>query len=112
MMIASPRRVVGAITLAFIGTAEAQPPQPAWIADPKTGCQVWNERPKPNQTISWVGPCVGGRAEGQGTLQWFRDGWPGNRYEGEYRDGKPNGRGVLTYASGDRYEGEFRNGEH
>ena len=34
----------------------------------------------------------------------------GNRYEGEYRDGKRNGRGIYTFADGDRYEGEFRDG--
>jgi uncharacterized caspase-like protein len=32
----------------------------------------------------------------------------GDHYEGEYRDGKRNGRGVNTWANGNRYEGEFR----
>jgi len=29
-------------------------------------------------------------------------------YEGEYRDGKKNGRGVLVWADGDRYDGEWK----
>ena len=32
----------------------------------------------------------------------------GERYEGEFRDDKRNGRGTFYHASGDRYEGEFR----
>ena len=28
--------------------------------------------------------------------------------DGEWKDGKKNGRGVLTYASGDKYDGEWK----
>ena len=35
----------------------------------------------------------------------------GDRYEGEFRDSKQNGRGVNTWANGDRYEGEIRDGK-
>ncbi len=34
----------------------------------------------------------------------------GARYEGEYRNGKPNGSGVLTLPGGIREEGQFRDG--
>lgn len=47
-----------------------------------------------------------GRFHGRGVFAWAN----GNRYEGEFRDGTFHGRGVLT-ATGDRYEGEFRNGK-
>ena len=33
----------------------------------------------------------------------------GNRYEGEFRDGKRNGKGVLLRADGARYEGDWKN---
>jgi hypothetical protein len=33
-----------------------------------------------------------------------------DRYEGEFVNGRPEGRGIYTYANRDRYEGEFRNG--
>jgi hypothetical protein len=36
--------------------------------------------------------------------------WPsGNRYEGEWLDGKTNGFGVKVWGNGDRYEGEWLN---
>src|SRR5688572_3696270 len=34
----------------------------------------------------------------------------GSRYEGEFRNGKRHGRGILITADGHRYEGEFLNG--
>ena len=34
----------------------------------------------------------------------------GNKYVGEFRDGKMDGVGTYTYASGDKYFGEFKNG--
>ena len=85
-----------------------EPPKGEWIADPVTGCKVWNGNPQPNEAVRWTGPCSDGRAHGQGTVQWFTDGKPGARYDGEYRDGKANGQGVFVWASGNRYEGEFR----
>ncbi len=91
--------------------AAAQAPQEGWIADARTGCRVWNPRPLPNETITWTGLCVGGLAQGRGVVQWFKDGKPGGRNEGEYRDGKRAGRGVYSAADGSSYEGEFRDGK-
>jgi len=34
----------------------------------------------------------------------------GDRYEGEWRDGTSNGKGVRAWPDGDRYEGEYRDG--
>lgn len=34
-----------------------------------------------------------------------------SRYDGEWRDDKPNGRGVKTWAKGDRYDGEWKDGK-
>ena len=33
----------------------------------------------------------------------------GDRYEGDFVDGKAQGRGTRTYAEGGRYDGEWRN---
>ncbi len=44
-----------------------------------------------------------GKHHGQGTVTFVS----GNRYIGEFRDGRRNGRGVFTYKNGDVYEGDF-----
>ena len=98
-------RLIIANTLAFMPfVAQAQ----EWIADSKTACQVWNERPSPGESISWTGSCSNGKATGMGALQWYLNGKPGSRYEGEFRDGKRHGKGINIWASGARYEGDWR----
>ena len=32
-------------------------------------------------------------------------------FEGQYKDGRPHGRGILTFSNGDRYEGGFLDGK-
>jgi hypothetical protein len=34
-----------------------------------------------------------------------------NIYVGELKNGKPDGRGTLTFANGDEYVGEFKDGQ-
>jgi len=104
----------------------------AWVADAKSGCQVWDPNPQLEETVSWSGSCANGHAEGPGTVRWskggalfetdegeWRDGrqankgtqsWPKGRYEGDLADGEPNGHGVLTVQKAG-YEGDFRNGK-
>ena len=107
------RRLVVALPLILLAwPAAAQALQPGWIADSRTGCRVWNNNPRPQETITWSGNCVGGFAQGSGVLQWFVGGEPSGRYEGEYRDGAENGLGVATWADGTRYQGEWRQGRH
>jgi hypothetical protein len=97
---------------ALPGAAQTQTDrQPGWIADSKTGCKVWNPAPQPHETIRWSGGCKGGYAQGTGTLQWFEDGRPSDRYEGDYQAGKRNGHGVVTQRNGTRIEGDWRNDE-
>ena len=36
------------------------------------------------------------------------DSAPDGKYEGEFRDGKPNGQGRLTWPDGKKYVGEFK----
>ena len=102
-----------------------------WVRDTATGCAAWSSSLGPETGMTWSGPCVGGKASGEGTLQWFRNDRPAGRYQGEYltgrrhgkgiwwaangdlydggwKDDEPAGRGVLRFAAGGRYEGEFR----
>jgi hypothetical protein len=84
---------------------------PEWIADAKTGCKVWNPAPQARETIRWSGGCEGGYAQGKGVLQWYENGRPGDRYDGEYQAGKRNGHGTVTMSTGKRIEGDWRNDE-
>jgi len=100
-------------------------------------CEVWNASLSPEESVTWSGLCVNGRAEAAGELVWryLADGVlaesvyagsmkggktdgqggftfaSGSRYEGEWRDGDKNGHGVYVWASGNRYEGAWRDGE-
>jgi MORN repeat len=102
-----------------------------WIADPNTGCKVWNPHPSPGETARWAGPCKDGFADGKGVLDWLRAGsqyerdegewrggrqvgegtqtWPRGQYKGQLSDSLPHGTGVLTFG-GARYDGAFLNG--
>ncbi len=82
---------------------------PGWVADPKTGCHAYAEGAPPQVSMSWTGPCVNGKAHGRGQLSWFLGGQLRDTYDGDYQDGKMNGRGTLTSVDGGRYEGQFRN---
>jgi len=88
----------------------ARPLRPHWIADAQTGCKVWDPAPEAHESVRWSGPCKGGFAEGQGTLRWFEDGEPGDRYTGEYRHGHRDGYGVLTTSKGETIRGDWSNG--
>ncbi len=122
---------VALLVLSFIYPLSCVAAEPTWSVDETTGCKVWNSSPLPNETVSYTGPCVDGIANGHGILQWYQDGRPGGRGEGEYRNGRlykgtqkyrngdvfqgsfddtgRSGKGVYTWPNGSRYEGEWAN---
>ena len=55
----------------------------------------------------YVGEFKDGKVNGQGT-HFMRN---GDRYVGEFKDGKYNGQGTHFMRNGDRYVGEFKDGE-
>ena len=72
------------------------------------------------RTASWrgglpapTGAGAAGRGQGGRAAADGQDGADREeaKYEGQHRDGRPHGRGVLTFANGDRYVGEFAEGE-
>jgi hypothetical protein len=89
------------------GLGYAQQNPPGWVADPSTGCRVWNPFPLPDETIQWEGSCVDGFAHGRGTLRWFESGNLMETDSGELRRGKLNGFAVLAFTNGARFEGNF-----
>lgn len=53
----------------------------------------------------YFGPLANGEpADGRGTMSYSG----GNRYDGEYRNGKRNGCGTFTFANGRSYVGQFQ----
>jgi len=108
------RMLAVAIAVLLVTPAAAQTlarAEPGWIADARTGCRIWNAEPKPNQSVSWSGGCQNRLAQGRGVLQWFVNGRPDDRYEGDLVAGKYDGQGRYVWAaSGFHYEGEWRDG--
>jgi hypothetical protein len=105
-----------------------------WIADQKTGCQIRNPRPLPDESVSWEGACKDGKADGPGILRWHAKGKlfltlagvmtegqcrrnctvttaAGYNYVGELQDNRPNGSGIMHYPDGSRYAGGWANGK-
>ena len=90
----------------------ALPPSlmPGWWTDARTGCRVWNNQPRLDETVTWSGACgPDGLATGRGVQEFHHRGGV-TRYEGEFRSGKKHGTGTLTWASGSRYAGAWRDG--
>jgi len=53
----------------------------------------------------YTGECKGGKAEGIGTANGKED-----SYGGQFKKGKPDGRGTWTWHDGHRYMGEWKDG--
>lgn len=88
---------------------------PSWV-EAAEDCEVRNPysgrewRRARTMAVTWTGPCVDGRAQGSGVLEWFRDGVLTVRYSGYMEEGRITGRGELT-ESGIRYEGTWKDGD-
>jgi len=91
--------IIAAASLLLAAEAVAQannPLPPDWITTANQACKVWNAQPQPDQSVTWSGACVDGLASGKGVLRWTQSGKLDLQYEGEYKEGKRNGPGVLT----------------
>ena len=63
----------------------------------------------------YVGEWKDGKYSGQGTYTFGHSSeWAGDKYVGEYKNGKRHGQGTFTYAGGDgeKYVGEFKNDKY
>ena len=71
------------------------------------GRGVWFGTKEPFINDRYEGDFRNNKKEGKGIYYWN----DGERYEGDVRNGKPEGKGVYFFANGNRYEGDFRNGK-
>lgn len=95
------------VAIIFLGSGFAYAGE--WIADPNSGCKVWNRSPAgSSESIKWDGLCKDGLATGKGTLLWFSNGTPSEKYVGEIQGGKRNGLGTYTWKDGRSLEGEWQ----
>lgn len=69
---------------------------PNWPSDEQTGCKVWNPDPQPNESISWSGDCVDGKAHGNGILRFYENGEEYFQYVITTKNGLMMVNGVLT----------------
>ncbi len=70
----------------------------------------WSNCVGTNTSISgnkYVGEFQDGKPNGQGTVTFEN----GNKYVGEWKYGKINGQGTYTFANGNKYVGEYKDGK-
>ena len=55
----------------------------------------------------YIGEMKNGKKEGKGILYWN----DGERYEGDWKNGKKEGKGIMYYKDGSKKEGIWKNGD-
>ncbi len=85
------------------GSAMAQSSLPACLG---TDVTRWTAcfGTESNAGFTYIGEFKNGKPNGQGTLTFAN----GNKYVGEFKDDKYNGPGTYTFANGNKYVGEFK----
>ncbi|WP_419939293.1 hypothetical protein [Candidatus Palauibacter sp.] len=74
------------------------------------GCHLWNPGLHAGATVTWIGECSGGFAQGTGTVHWRYDGgW--QTADGSFLDGKQHGTWVVHQADGGVSEGLLVSGQ-
>lgn len=79
-------------------------PEPYWLkikGTPK--CSVYNDNPKPGETVEWSGECKEGKAHGQGVLKW-----PTYEAYGTMIDGYLEGDAKLQFNNGTIFTGRMK----
>ena len=78
------------------------------------GCYVWNDYflNDEDESVTWTGGCPGGRAQGEGTLKWVRDGGKKTlEATGNLKEGKKHRKWTDRYDNGSVWEGPYVEGK-
>ena len=106
------RRALAAAAFAALCSLGAPAPAaslpPGWIADPTSGCRVWNNYPNADDRIGFQGHCAGGYAQGAGVVHWFSNGRNYETDRGYFQRGKLAGHAAILDERGAFY-GTFAN---
>ncbi|MBA5639778.1 hypothetical protein H3H37_22205 [Duganella sp. LX20W] len=81
----------------------------SYIGNPD--CLIANPQPVEDEKASWSGACKDGYADGMGILNWSVRGRPHGGYEGVLVKGIPNGPGFLLLDDDASLQGDFKDGK-
>jgi hypothetical protein len=81
-----------------------------FYVDPASHCSLGTFSNDAQLSVHWSGTCAAGKAEGQGIAEWQKAGNFASRTEATFHAGLPEGRGMKQTSDDYRYEAEFRNG--
>ena len=84
-------------------------PKAIWIKDLISGCKVLNPFPADGEIIKYTGSCKSGFADGEGKVEWFKDGEPNGVSVATWSKGLETGHAIHTWAEGS-FDGNFVNG--
>ena len=82
--------------------------QEGFIDDGNGGCKTFTNKTENRHNI-WIGDCINGYAEGNGTLKVFEDDTLLYTYVGSVSIGKSEGQGTYTWTNGYKYVGQLKN---
>jgi hypothetical protein len=95
----------------MFGSAYSQGNLPApKLIQTTTGCNAYTTQNLENVTIEYSGSCANGLISGTGISKLYSNNKLIYVLEGEFREGKPHGKGTMTRINGDKYVGEYKNG--
>ena len=77
-----------------------------WVLGLPEGSGIWQETVDEGLGRKYDGGWKSGQFEGRGIYTWPS----GHKYEGEFLAGNIEGKGVKTWINGEQYDGEFRAG--
>ena len=82
-----------------------------FLKDAASGCAVFKPNLRTGEVVTWKGSCVNGNAEGPGVARWIASDGAATTFEGMFAQGKLQGAGTMSASGGDRYEGSYKDGK-